>query len=325
MPRHLSHKPRKKPAKATAIALAWDEAVKRWMAHLNGPGEAARYTIGHYARDLDRFAAWWAADGTRAGIALEPHGLVASDLKDYRDFLRAELVGVGTARPRLRKAATVNAILSALKSFLAWCEDSGAIEEPPAMPKRVKSARPVYKAIPLPDQKRLLRAIERGRSKRDLAMVLVLLDCGLRVAELCALLWRDVKLTRGSAEIYVWHGKGDKQRAVVPKGRTRLALVALAGKHPVPDEPVFVSRKGGKPITPRGVADVINKYARSIGAHVSPHQLRHSFATDALARGNQIPAVQQALGHRSALTTLGYATASPADMQRVFEREGEEE
>ena len=324
MPKRIAYNKNRK-AFTVKPTLAWSEAVKRFMIHLNGPGEASRYTIGHYQRDLDRFAAWWTNDPPRLMIPLVPSELVASDVKDYRDFLRTELVRKGTPHERLRKAATVNAITSALKSFLVWCEESHLIEEAPPMPKRVKSTKPVYKAVPIPDQKRLLRAIERGRNKRDLAIVLVLLDGGLRVAELCSLLWRDIRLVRGSSEIYVWHGKGDKQRSVALSSRARLALLALAELGQVPDEPVFKSRKGGVAMKPRGVQDILNKYARAVKLHISPHQLRHSFATDALARGNQIPAVQATLGHRSPATTLMYATSSPADLRRVVERESQEE
>jgi integrase/recombinase XerC len=326
MPKRIAYnKTRRKTPKKTSDSLTWDEAVKRFLSHLSGPGEAARYTRQHYERDLDRFKDWWKSDAARQDVTLELAGLVASDLKDYRDFLRTELVRVGTPQQRLRKASTVNTILAAVKSFLAWAQDTGLVEDAPTMPKRVKSARPVYKAVPIPDQKRLVRAIERGRNKRDLAIVMVLLDGGLRVAELCSLLWRDVKLVRGSSEIYVWHGKGDKQRSVVLSSRARLALVALAELGKVPDEPVFKSRKGGAALQPRGVQDILNKYARGLGLHISPHQLRHSFATDALARGNQIPAVQATLGHRSSATTLMYATSSPADLRRVVERGEEEE
>ena len=327
MPKRIAYnKTRKKPLKQASDPLAWDEAVKQFHSHLDGPGEAARYTRQHYERDLDRFRDWWTTiDATRKELPLEPDGLVASDLKDYRDFLRAELVCKRTKRPRLRKAATVNAIMSALKSFLAWAESNQVTKEAPPMPKRVKAARPVYKAVPIPDHKRLVRAVERGRSKRDIAIVLVLLDEGLRVAELCALLWRDVKLVRGSSEIYVWHGKGDKQRTVTLSSRARLALLALAELGKVPNEPIFKSRKKGEALKPRGIQDILNKYARGLGLHISPHQLRHSFATDALARGNPITAVQATLGHQAVATTLLYATSSPADLRRVVERGEEEE
>ena len=82
-----------------------------------------------------------------------------------------------------------------------------------------------------------------------------------------------------------------------------------------------VARKA-RLLKPRGVQDILNKYAPgAVKLKISPHQLRHSFATDALARGNQIPAVQATLGHRSPATTLMYATSSPADLRRVVERE----
>ena len=148
---------------------------------LVGPAEASRYTVDHYRRDLEKFAAWWKA--SERDDQLSPGAILESDLRDWRDHLRAEEIDQGTPRERTRKAAAVNAVLSAIKSFMAWCETAGILANLPAMPKRVKSARPVYKAVPLIDQKRFRWAVERKGKKRDMALLLVLLDGGLRVAE----------------------------------------------------------------------------------------------------------------------------------------------
>lgn len=297
----------------------WAEAVKQFTAHLNGPAEASRLTIDHYGRDLEKFAEWW--DANRKDQLLSPGAILGSDIREWRDWLRTELIEPGTPRERIRKASSVNTLMAPLKSLLLWAADTGLISEPPVMPKRVKAVKPVYKAVPRPEQKRLLRAIEGKRVKRDLALTLVLLDGGLRIAELCALLWRDVALSARQAGLYVWHGKGDKQREVPLSNRARKALLEHRGSQRPPDEPVFTSRKGGGAMTPRAVQFMLRRYAKPLGIRVSPHMLRHSYATDALDRGNQVPAVQAILGHRSPMTTLGYCTASPENLRRAVERD----
>ncbi len=314
-----SKPPRRKPSGSRA-SIYWDEAVRRYLDHLLGPAEASRHTILHYGHDLKAFHNWWRTDSARAGEELEPAAVLPSDLRDYKDWLRLSPIDQGTPRERTRKAGAVNAALAPVKSFLLWCEGAGIIAEAPEMPKRVKTARPPHKAIHPHDQKRLLRTVERGANKRDMAIFLVLLDCGLRVAELCALSWRDVNLIRGRSELYIWHGKGDKEAAVPLSRRARVVLLALRGDDADGDAPVFASRKGGKAITPRGIQKLFERYGRLAGVQASPHQCRHSCAKDMLDRGEQVPTVQAVLRHRSVITTLGYCTSSPDQVRRAVER-----
>jgi integrase/recombinase XerC len=303
--------------------VTWEEAVKRFLAHLVGPGEASPYTYDHYSKNLDHFRAWWVH--AHPDRELEPRALLGSDLKDWKDFLREEKIAPATDRERTRKAGTVNAMMAAVKSFLNWCADNGILDEPPVMPKRVKAVKPGFKALTRVEQNRLLRAIEAKRVPRDLALVLVLLDGGPRIAELCALRWRDVELSARKGDLYIWHGKGDKERPIPLSNRARKALLDLRGDGFAPDDPVFASRKGGKPLTPRAVQLLLERYAQPLGLKVSPHMLRHSFATDALKRGVMVTTVQAILGHRSVTTTLGYCNSSPEDLRQAVEREKEED
>lgn len=304
--------------------LSWDDAVRRFHDHLIGPAEASRHTIRRYSRELEAFRRWWRADSARDDCELSPAAVLASDLRDFKDWLRTEPISKGTIHERTRKAGAVNAALAPLNSFLGWCERAGIIAKAPEMPKRIQvTLQP--KAISLRDQKRLYRAIERDQSKRDMAILLVLLDCGLRVAELCALRWKDVRLTRGSSELYIWHGKGDKEGRVPLSSRARRALLDLRGDQQLADAPVFASRKAGRAITPRGVQNLFERYGRVLGLHLSPHQCRHSCATDMLDRGVQVPTVQAVLRHRSVTTTLGYCRSSPERAREAVERERKDE
>jgi len=315
-PRHRS----RASAKPVKGVYTWDEAVSRFLAYLNGQAEASPVTYDHYRRNLARFAVWW--DRNRKDQILDLAAIQTSDVRDWRDHLRVEVLEPGTPRERLRKAASVNTYVAALKSLLTWAEDSGVLTKAPETPRRVKAQKLVYKALPRTDHNRFVRAVEGKRNKRDLAIVLVLLDGGLRVAELCALLWRDISLSARKVDLLVWHGKGDKQRVVPLSNRARRALLELRGDGKGPGEPVFQSRKShkGGSMTARAVQLMLDKYAGPLGLSVSPHVLRHTCAKDMLDRGNPITAVQQILGHGSIVTTLGYCTSSPEDLRRAVER-----
>lgn len=305
--------------------LGWEAAVMQFSNHLLGPSEAMPATVLRYGRDLAKFKQWFATDPEREGISLEPSAVVGSDLRDFRDFLRNETVCVGTAAERKRKAGAVNSIMTALRSFFAWAHQARVIDEMPVMPRRVRAEKPGNKAVPPSHQKRILRIAERGRNKRDIAILMVLLDCGLRVSELVALRWRDVRLTRDAAEIYIWAGKGDKQGTVPLSDRARKALKDLAGDQIEPAAPVFTSRKGDKAITPRGVQKILESYGRLAGVKITPHMCRHACATDMLDRGEQVPTVMAVLRHRSVTTTLGYTHTTPEKIRKAVERGGDDD
>jgi integrase/recombinase XerC len=261
----------------------------------------------------------------REGIELAPAAITDSDLRDWKEHLRSEPLD---SDGRTRKPAAINAKLAAMRSFLGWAQDAGILAHVPTVPKRVKAARPAYKALPRAEQNKLLRAIEFGRVKRDYALVLVLLDCGLRVSELCQLRWRDVEISDRKGDLAIWEGKGRKHRSVPIGKRCRAALRAIRPAGVDPAEPVFKSRKGAdkaRPLTPRAVQLLLAKYGRTCGVKASPHLFRHSCAKDMLDRGNQVTAVRAILGHESVNTTLGYLTSSPEDLRKAVERDGEDD
>ena len=303
--------------KQSCSEVTWDQAVERFEEHLIGPAERSPLTLDRYRRDIKSFKAWWGKN--RAEHPLHPSAIQGSDLLAWKDHLRTEVLHRGTDREKQRKGITVNTMLSAIRSFMLWSQESGLITGLPPWPKRVKREKPPYKAIGRNDQNRLLRAIEGKRIKRDMAVFLVLLDGGPRVAELCGLEWRDVLFTHQAAQLMIRHGKGDKERLIPLSNRARLALLALRGDVKPPGEPVFLSRLGTA-MTPRAIQLLLDRYATPLGMSISPHCLRHTFALDALARGAKQTAVQAILGHQNIATTLGYDRAGPEDLSRAVER-----
>lgn len=171
------------------------------------------------------------------------------------------------------------------------------------------------------DLERLLNAPEGNslRALRDRAILETLFSTGLRVSELCTLN-RYINLERGEIPI---RGKGGKQRIVFLSDRAKNAIRAYLEKREDAEECLFVSltKKGGVigPIIPRAVQRLVEQAAKKAGIakKVSPHQLRHQFATDLLINGADIRAVQELLGHSNISTTQVYTHLTNKELREV--------
>ena len=220
----------------------------------------------------------------------------------------------------------------ALRSLHRFLVREGRITSDPTAGLGVpKQPRALPKAIPLEDIERLLGLPgDEGLGRRDRAILEVLYGSGLRISELVALDVDDVDLDLGS--ILVRMGKGNKSR-VLPLGRaardavgdylavTRRTLIA---KRPArsPREgaaALFLNARGGR-LSRQGCWKILKAYARVAGLEdkVSPHTLRHSFATHMLDGGADIRVVQELLGHASLTTTQVYTLVSDERMKDVY-------
>jgi integrase/recombinase XerD len=189
-------------------------------------------------------------------------------------------------------------------------------------------ARDVMRSLRLPrakdelarrimDEDDVLRLVAAPLSRRDRAIMDTLYDGALRVSELTALTWRDVR-RRGDAGQLTVFGKGSKTRAVMISHETMAAIAALRGDAGDAD-PVFRSRHG-KALSRRQVLRIVKAAAAIAGvdAGVSPHWLRHCHASHALDNGAAIHLVQATLGHASVATTSRYLHCRPAESSGAF-------
>lgn len=175
------------------------------------------------------------------------------------------------------------------------------------------------------DLERLLEAPKGGdlRSLRDRAILETLFSTGLRISELCGLN-RYLDLERGEITV---RGKGDKLRVVFLSDRAKKAIKNYLGKRTDTEEALFVSlTKSRKPkvigrIIPRAVQRLVSLYSRKAGIpeHVTPHQLRHQFATDLLIGGADLRSVQALLGHSSVATTQIYTHLTNKELKEVHQ------
>ena len=213
--------------------------LKRFARFLE-QSERSPVTVRGYLADLTVFFRWFEKAN---GAPLDPARITATDLREYKRLLVEEL---------RQKPASVNRKLASLKSFLKWAADAGLTSGSQALkvprPERLQRQGPKW--LDRSEQNALLRAVERGQSPRDIAIVKLLLNTGLRVQELCSLTWQDVRISDRKGALGVRRGKGGKGREIPLNKDARMALLSagyskLAGKH----APIF--RPAG-PLTSRG-------------------------------------------------------------------------
>jgi len=277
-----------------------------WLEH----GLSA-HTISAYRSDLTHVARFLAARGL---------SLPDARREDLRDYL--------AHRRRTRaKATTAARLLSTLRRFYRYLAREGRVsEDPTALIDSPKLVRALPKSLTEEQVERLLAAPDCGTplGLRDRAMLETLYATGLRVSELVALTLGQVGLTQGVVRVV---GKGDKER-LVPLGEEALAWLGrylaeargpLLGRRAA--DAVFVTARGG-PLTRQAFWHNIKRYARKAGieAPLSPHTLRHAFATHLLNHGADLRVVQMLLGHADLSTTQIYTHVARARLQELHAR-----
>jgi integrase/recombinase XerC len=293
--------------------------------------DASAHTTHHYRDDLRSFASWWAESSEEV---LTPGAITDYDLRDWRDHLRDEPLPSG----RTRKPASINAKLSAVKSFLRWAHRSRVIKEMPEVPRRQKLGARAVKWLQPDEQRRLLRkAAEDRRKPRNLPLVEILIETGLRVAELVALHWEDLTLGERKGSLQVEKGKGCKPRRIPLSPKALAAFKKLRELDPGADskDPVFTSQRKDPdrpgrnlPLSIRGVQELLSRLADRLGWDdgLHPHQLRHTCAMNLKKRGVDWPEMARLLGHSSVTTTMDhYGTPSEADLEAAVDPDSGED
>jgi integrase/recombinase XerD len=288
----------------------------RYLDHLRAERGLARNTLDAYRRDLARYADFLA----EVGIG-DPRAVATEDLQAFVAWLRARRTAAG----RPYATSSVARIVVAVRGFHRFLAREGLTADDVAAPVATpRSARSLPKALSVDDVARLLDApVGAGPlPRRDRALLEVLYGAGLRISEATALDLDDADPVERLLRV---RGKGDKERLVPYGDLAAEALDAwLVGGRPAlsPRVPaVFVNARGGR-LTRQGAWKVVGGHADRVGlaAEVSPHTLRHSFATHLLDGGADVRAVQELLGHASVTTTQIYTLVSRTALREVYER-----
>ncbi len=306
------------PVPSAPVSPAARAALRRFLDYLAVERGLAANTLSAYRRDLQRYAGWLAA----AGID-DPSRAEEQDLVAFLGALRAGATPVGT-RYRASSIARSLAAVRGFHRFLVRERLAGADPSHDLGTPRVPSSLP--KALSIEQVEALLGAVtgDDPRALRDRALLETLYAAGLRVSEATALDVDDVDLDDGTVRAF---GKGSKERQV-PLGRSaRHALgsylvrgrPSLAGPRSGPA--LFLNAQGTR-LSRQGCWKILRRRARHAGleADVSPHVLRHSFATHLLAGGADIRSVQELLGHASLATTQVYTKVTQERLREVYLR-----
>ena len=314
------------------------EHLKAFLRFLALNRNVSAHTVRAYDSDLTQFIGHVAAEADLKKRDLAPDALTRESIRSFLGYLYAE----GQSR------ATAARKLAAIRTFLRYLRREGVVDTDPgglvATPKREVrmpahlSEDEMTKMLDAPDD-------EQPLGRRDHAILELFYASGLRVSELAGLDLADVNLSGRMVRVL---GKGGKERLVPFNGATETAIRAwLKDREPfvrassmdprvvgsrgrdaqgvsrgarVRREPLFVNYRGGR-LTVRSIDRLVRKYAAVTERDgVSPHALRHSFATHLLERGADLRAIQELLGHSRLSTTQRYTHVNAAQLLQVYRK-----
>ena len=234
--------------------------------------------------------------------------------------------------------ATVSRHITAIRGWFKYLDryhgDSFTSAEILRFGRRIRHKRALPKALAQEQLTRLLnfakniaqkaRGRSRWRAMRDWAIVETFYSSGLRVSELCHLTKDNLSLDQGLIRLY---GKGSRER-VVPVGEQALKAIrvylyerqANIALGTLPESPNIFCNRGGGALSRVAVEQNLKKLAARVDLKLTPHQLRHSFATHLLLRGIDLRSLQELMGHKSLEATQVYTAITPANLKKIYDR-----
>jgi integrase/recombinase XerC len=287
------------------------EAVELFQGHLRTVRNLSRHSLSGYGTDLLQLTDFLEARGTT-----DPAAVTHLDLRAW----------LGEMREAGRSRATVARKMAAARSFFHWlCREGFLPADPAAGLRTPKKEKRLPRFLSREEMERLLSAPKGDgiREVRDRAILESLYSSGVRVSELAALDESDLDLRAGVARVM---GKGRRERLA---GLGRFAVEAIRayaeGKRREPgggrSGALFENRDGGR-LSTRGIQRVVAKRLAEAGLdpRISPHKLRHSFATHLLDAGADLRSVQELLGHRNLASTQVYTHVTAGRLREVYDR-----
>jgi integrase/recombinase XerD len=303
-------------ASAPATARPFDHLVLDFLAYLEFERGLSRNTLEAYRTDLLQLGQWLAARGVQAEQARH---------EDLAAFL-AEMAAGGPDRPAVAPA-TLQRKTACLRSFYRHLRREGLVDHDPTAELRAPRKGQRLPQVLTRDEVARLLAAPRGTEPtalRDRALLELMYACGLRASEATDLQVTDVDLRAG---VLRTRGKGSKER-LVPVGREAVAALQayLVRARPVlvglrEERHLFVNARGAG-LTRQGLYKIVQRHARAVGldGRMSPHTLRHTFATHLLAGGCDLRSLQEMLGHADIATTQIYTHLSAERLKDVYFR-----
>jgi integrase/recombinase XerC len=298
-----------------------DDAIRAFMTFLELERHASQETVRNYASDLRQFQSFTSKDNPRRPT-LDPAAVTTESIRAYLHWLDH----------KREKSTSMARKLASLRSFFRYLRREGMVGVNPAEAVRTpKQPKHLPRVLTKDDAAALMEfpADPAGGSLRDRALLETLYSTGARVSELVGINLEDLRSSDGLIHL---RGKGRKER-IVPIGAVALqAIQAYLNQQPVTKSrdlaikatrvslPIFRNSRGGR-LTTRSVARIVTRYSnRLAGGPVSPHTLRHSFATHLLDEGADLRSIQEMLGHASLSTTQKYTHLATDQLLAVYDK-----
>ncbi len=300
------------------VAPDLQNAYVAWLAWLSGEKRFSPHTVTSYATDLAQFLNFQAA---HHGEAANLKRLSQITTADFRAWL-AQRAGEGVQRASNARA------VSTIRGFFRWLTKAGLAENTAAtLLRRPKVPKSLPRALTAGEAQETIQTVgalsdEPWIEHRDVAVLLLLYGCGLRIGEALSLT-RDTAPTTGQ-ETMVITGKGNKQRMVplLPVVTEAVDRYLRACPFPLaPDDALFRGVRGG-PLSAGIIQKRIQTLRGLLGlpSSATPHALRHSFATHLLAGGGDLRAIQELLGHASLSTTQRYTDVDVESLLATYDQ-----
>ncbi len=319
-------------ARQSPVPADQDDWIDRFAQHLTTDRGLSVYTVRNYTQTLGEFCKWHQSDRQQSPA------WAALQRDDFRAYLRS------LGRGKLSRAA-IQLRFSALRTFYKFLVRRGVLESSPiksiSLPKLEKRLprfltvaqleellkAPLRAQSPIvglrgESRKKLGRPVEAAVPERDVAILETIYSCGLRISELCGMRVEDIDW---SEQLIRVRGKGKKERQV-PIGAPALLAIEqywkLLPTRPSASEPVFLrSGKTTEPMQARTFQSRLKRYLEIAGLdpHLTPHKLRHSYATHLLDAGADLRSVQELLGHACLTSTQVYTHVTTERLKKAYD------
>ena len=299
-----------------------DKAIRAFMTFLELERHASHETVRNYGSDLRQFQAFMQVEHPGTPL-LDPATVHTESIRGYLHWLNR----------KHEKSTSMARKLSSLRSFYRYLQREGMVGLNPAdairMPKQPKHLPRVLSKDDAAALMGFPADQAAGGSLRDRALLETLYSTGARVSELVGIDLDDLRASEGLVHL---RGKGRKER-IVPIGDVALQAIQAyldeqrltKTRYPTAKttrvaSPIFRNSRGGR-LTTRSVARIVTRYSnRLAGGSVSPHTLRHSFATHLLDEGADLRSIQEMLGHASLSTTQKYTHLATDQLLAVYDK-----
>jgi integrase/recombinase XerC len=297
-----------------------NELIERYIHYLQYERNASPHTVRNYRSDLLQFRDFLAQGQPDAKVSLK--SIDALRIRGFLAFLFEQE----------KKKTSIARKLAAVRAFFKFLSRERELaENPAAVVSTPKLARTLPRIMTEEEMNDFLDRVGQAAHSgdpalvRDRAILELLYASGLRVSELTGLDLRNVNFGDG---IVLVRGKGDKERIVPFGSKARAAITAylpvrekVLQENKTRETALFLNARGGR-LTPRSVDRLLKKHIRQFGPNVkvSPHSLRHAFASHLLAEGADLRAIQEMLGHKSLATTQKYTQVSIKQLMDVYDK-----